>query len=301
MIELEQVSKSFGEIEAVRDVSFYVPGSRITIVAGPDGAGKSTLFKMMVGLLKRDGGRILLEGEEIGSDYEKVTAVAGYMPERFSLYPDLSVEENMNFFADIYRVPRRTREERKQDLLTRTGMLPFRKRRAGALSGGMKQKLALSSILLSAPRLIILDEPTTGVDPLSRIEFFTIIRQLKEEGKTILISTPYLDEAEQGDDIVFLKGGRVIGKDAITRLKENFPARLFSILPGGDIFRLMEDLKQDPELKNNVYLRGKYLKYLQTGPDSLAGRIPHISIEEEEPKLEDIYVYYERMAGAGDG
>ncbi|MCP5051916.1 MAG: ABC transporter ATP-binding protein [bacterium] len=296
MIKLEGLSKSFGTIEALREVSFEIPASKITIIAGADGAGKSTLFKMMVGLIKKDGGGIVLRGENIGGDFEKIRGVTGYMPERFSLYPDLSVEENMNFFADIHKIPRRQREERKQSLLEKTGMMPFKKRRAGALSGGMKQKLALSTILLSAPELIILDEPTTGVDPLSRIEFFNIIEQLKEEGKTIVISTPYLDEAEQGDYIVFLKDGKVIGNDSISRIKKEFPARLFRILPKGNIFELMETLKQDEGLRDNVYLRGKYIKYLQTGESGLIDSIPHISVAEEEPRLEDIYIYYERLA-----
>ncbi|MCP5102142.1 MAG: ABC transporter ATP-binding protein, partial [bacterium] len=260
------------------------------------GAGKSTIFKILVGLARRDGGDIFLKGESIGRRYEKITAITGYMPERFSLYHDLSVEENLNFFSDIHQVPRKEREERKHRLLEKTGMLPFTRRRAGALSGGMKQKLALSCILLSAPQFIILDEPTTGVDPLSRIEFFNIIDQLKEDGKTIVISTPYLDEAEQGDYIVFLKDGRVIKKDAMKTLKETFPARLFNITPDGDIFRILRQLKADERLRDNVYIRGRYLKYLQ--PENAAGDlislIPHTAVEEEKPKLEDIYIYYER-------
>jgi len=295
MIKLENISKAFGEIEAVKDVSFEIPAAKITIVAGADGAGKSTLFKMIVGLVKKDSGDIFLKGENIRSDYSKMTAVTGYMPERFSLYPDLSVEENLNFFSDIHQVPFKKREERKQELLEKTGMLPFKGRRAGALSGGMKQKLALSTILLSAPQFIILDEPTTGVDPLSRIEFFNIIEGLKTEGKTIIMSTPYLDEAEQGDTIVFFKDGKVIKKNHIQDLKKNFPARLFRLLPDGNIFEIINNLKKNRQLKDNVYIRGKYIKYLQTGERSHIDLIPHISVEEEEPKLEDIYIYYERQ------
>jgi ABC-2 type transport system ATP-binding protein len=224
-----------------------------------------------------------------------MTSITGYMPERFSLYPDLSVEENLNFFADIHQVPLKKREERKHALLEKTGMLPFKTRRARDLSGGMKQKLALASILLSAPQLIILDEPTTGVDPLSRIEFFNIIKDLKAEGKTIAISTPYLDEAEQGDYIVFLKEGKVIKKDSIKNLKKTFPARLFKIVPDGNIFDIMENLETHKELKENLFIRGKYIKYLQTGGINHVDLIPHISVKEEKPKLEDIYIYYERQ------
>lgn len=299
MIQLNAVSKSFGDIRAVSDVSFEIPTSRLTILAGADGAGKSTIFKMIVGLIKRDKGDIFLNGEPIGHNYSKVTAITGYMPERFSLYPDLSVEENMNFFADIHQVPHDLREKRKSDLLERTGMARFKNRRAGALSGGMKQKLALSTILLSAPQLIILDEPTTGVDPLSRIEFFQIIDQLKEEGKTIVVSTPYLDEAEQGDYIVFLKDGKLIHKDDIQHLRDHFPARLFKILPKGNIFELMQTLKQDPQVKDDVYIRGKYIKYIDSHNGQFIERIPHDSVEEEKPKLEDMYIYYERHEHTG--
>lgn len=299
MIDIQNISKSFGPIDAVRDVSFHIPEGRTTIITGADGAGKSTIFKMLVGLVRKDSGDILLKGEPIGQNYSKITAITGYMPERFSLYQDLSVEENLNFFSDIHQVPFKKREERKHRLLEKTGMLPFKTRRAGALSGGMKQKLALSCILLSAPEFIILDEPTTGVDPLSRIEFFHIIDELKEEGKTIIISTPYLDEAEQGDHIVFLKNGRVLLEDAIQRLRERFPARLFRILPKGNIFEIMENLRNNDAVKNNVYIRGKYIKLMQEAGDDFTHLIPHLKIEEERPKLEDMYLYYERLEEKG--
>ena len=297
MIKLENVSKSFGGFAAVRDISFEIPEGYTTIIIGADGAGKSTTFKMILGLVRKDCGDIFLKGENIGRRYSKITAITGYMPERFSLYQDLSVEENLNFFSDIHHVPFKKREERKQRLLEKTGMMPFSRRRAGALSGGMKQKLALSCILLSAPQFIILDEPTTGVDPLSRIEFFHIINELKAEGKTIVISTPYLDEAEQGDYVVFLKNGRIIKKDSMKHLKENFPARLFNILPKGNIFDIIQQLRTNEELRDHIYIRGRYIKYLQ--PDEadpgLISLIPRMRVEEEKPKLEDIYIYYERL------
>ncbi len=294
MIRLDNISKTYGQIQAVDSVSFEVETGKTTIITGADGAGKSTLFKVIIGLVKKDGGDIYLQGKKIGTDYSPITSITGYMPERFSLYMDLSVEENMNFFADIYEVPRAKREERKERLLETTGMSRFKKRRAGALSGGMKQKLALSTILLAAPQLIILDEPTTGVDPLSRIEFFHNIEDLKQEGKTIVISTPYLDEAEQGDNVVFIKDGRIIGNDSIAGLKQNFPAKLYKILPQGPIFEELERLNQQPGLKGNIYIRGKYLKYLQVGETDYRHLIKARSIEPEEPRLEDIYLYYER-------
>ena len=294
MIRLEHVSKSFAAMRAVDDVSLIIPSGAITILTGADGAGKSTIFRMLVGLVKKDSGAIFLRGEDIGSDYSLITAICGYMPEKFSLYTDLSVEENMNFFAAIQKVPVARREELKKRLLERTGMSPFRKRRAGALSGGMKQKLALSTILLSSPDLIILDEPTTGVDPLSRIEFFDIIETLKNEGKTIVMSTPYLDEAEKGDHIVFIKNGRVIRQDSLAAMRSSFPARLFRILPQGNIFEAMRAAASVPGLEASSYMRGKFIKYLQTGSENLGRLVPHLEMVEEKPSLEDMYIYYER-------
>ncbi len=295
MVRLEHVSKSFGSIRAVNDVALDVKKAAITILTGADGAGKSTIFKMLVGLVKKDSGTILLNGEDIRGDYSRITSICGYMPEKFSLYTDLSVEENLNFFAAIQQLPVQRREELKKRLLDRTGMGPFRQRRAGALSGGMKQKLALSSILLSSPELIILDEPTTGVDPLSRIEFFAIIEDLKREGRTIVMSTPYLDEAEKGDNIVLVKNGRVMRQDSIAGLRDSFPARLFRILPRNNIFETMNGISTIPDLGNQVHMRGKFIRYMQTGSENLGRQIPHLEMVEEKPTLEDMYIYYERQ------
>lgn len=294
MLNIEQLSKSFGPIRAVDNVSFALPPASVSILAGADGAGKSTLLKMLLGLVLKDRGTIFLKGKSIADDFSRITSITGYMPERFSLYSDLSVEENMNFFADIQQVPRKRREELKHRLLEKTGMLPFKSRRAAALSGGMKQKLALSTILLSSPEIIILDEPTTGVDPLSRIEFFQIIDDLKNEGKTIIASTPYLDEAEKGDHIIFFKNGKVIHKGLIKDLKAQFPAKIYSILPEGNIFEIMQKLQAAPEIKNDVYIRGRFIKYMQRGEKSYIRQIPAREIQEEIASLEDIYLYYER-------
>lgn len=295
MVRLQRVSKSFAAVKAVDEVSLDIQKAAITILTGADGAGKSTIFKMLVGLVKKDGGAILLRGQDIGDDYARITSICGYMPERFSLYADLSVEENMNFFAAIQQVPLPRREELKNRLLAKTGMEPFRRRRAGALSGGMKQKLALSTILLSSPELIILDEPTTGVDPLSRIEFFAIIESLKNEGKTIVMSTPYLDEAEKGDHIVFIMGGRVMRQDSLSDLRRSFPARLFRILPRDNVFEAMQRIAAVPGLGGQAHMRGKFIRYMQTGPENLGERIPHLEMVEEKPTLEDMYIYYERQ------
>ncbi len=296
MIGLERVSKSYDGLRALDEVSFEVPERTVTVLAGADGAGKSTLLRIIVGLVGRDSGRLTLEGREVGDDFRRITGLAGFMPERFSLYTDLTVEENLNFFADIHGVPRPRREEMKRRLLERTGMQAFRRRRAGALSGGMKQKLALSAMLLASPRLLLLDEPTTGVDPLSRIEFYDIIRELRDEGRTVLMATPYLAEAEKGDFVVFLKKGRVLLRDSIARLKRNFPARIFRILPRGNVFEALRRLQESEGAGRNVYLRGGTLRLMQAGGQDPGRLVPALSIEEEKPTLEDIYIYYERQA-----
>ncbi len=300
MIRLDKISKTFGSILALKDISVRFPRSKITIIAGADGAGKSTIFRILLGLEKNDSGNIYINEEQIKKDYSKITGISGFMPERFSLYTDLTVEENLDFFADINNVPFKRREELKTRLLENTGMINFRNRRAGALSGGMKQKLSLSSILLSSPELIILDEPTTGVDPLSRIEFFLIIEMLKEEGKTILISTPYLDEAENGDHIVFLKDGSIIKKGDINELKKDAPFRLWRILPKGNIFELINNLKGKNSPGESFFIKGKYLNFIGNRNSSLLRSIDAQEVTEQKPALEDIYMYYEQHGLNGD-
>jgi len=296
MIRLERLTKSYGPHRVLDEVSFNVPAGSITILAGADAAGKSTLLKMIVGLVKKDGGRVFLRGRDVSDDLARVTAVTGYMPERFSLYTDLSVEENLNFFAEIHEVSRTRREALKMKLLEKTGMLSFRKRRAGALSGGMKQKLALSAILLASPEFILLDEPTTGVDPLSRIEFFNIIQELRSEGRTVLMATPYLAEAEKGDFVVFLRQGRVLKSDSIKGLKKSFPARVFRLEPRLPVFEALKSLPDEDGLRQNVYIQGGTLRCLEPPGRDFRRLIPHTKAEEESPTLEDIYIYYERSA-----
>ncbi len=295
MLSIISLTKSFGSIKALDGVSFEIPESKITIFAGADGAGKSTLFKILIGLVRKDKGEILLKGKKVNENSEEIRKIAGYMPEKFSLYEDLSVEENMEFFGSIYGVEKRRIKKMTEELLEKTGMIEFRKRKAGALSGGMKQKLSLSTILLSSPELIILDEPTTGVDPLSRIEFFKIIENLRNEGRTILISTPYLDEAEKGDYIIFIKRGKIIKKEELETLRKNFKPKLYRLKPMENIFSLMEKIERNKSLKENFYIRGSYIHYLYTGGEDISKLIPYSEKIEIKPRLEDIYMYYERF------
>ena len=211
IVKVEGVSKHYGSVQALDDVSFEVRPGEIFGLIGPDGAGKSTLFRMLATLLCPESGRITVDGLDVVGDYRKLRACVGYMPGRFSLYPDLTVEENLNFFATLFGTSVRENYHLVEDIYKQ--IEPFKTRRAGKLSGGMKQKLALSCALIHKPVVLLLDEPTTGVDPVSRKEFWEMLRRLKREGITIIVSTPYLDEIRSCDRMAFLYGGAVKGID----------------------------------------------------------------------------------------
>ena len=203
------ISKNYGKVQALRNVNFTVDEGEIFGIIGPDGAGKTSLFRILATLLLPDGGQASVFGNDVVSGMDEIRKMVGYMPGRFSLYQDLSVEENLNFFATLFG----TTVEREYDSIKAiySQIEPFRKRRAGALSGGMKQKLALSCALVHQPRLLLLDEPTTGVDPVSRKELWQMLATLKQRGMTIVVSTPYLDEVRRCDRIAFLHKGEVKG------------------------------------------------------------------------------------------
>ena len=220
IVKVEGVSKHYGSVQALDDVSFEVRPGEIFGLIGPDGAGKSTLFRMLATLLCPESGRITVDGLDVVGDYRKLRACVGYMPGRFSLYPDLTVEENLNFFATLFGTSVRENYHLVEDIYKQ--IEPFKTRRAGKLSGGMKQKLALSCALIHKPVVLLLDEPTTGVDPVSRKEFWEMLRRLKREGITIIVSTPYLDEIRSCDRMAFLYGGAVKGIDTPAVMLERF-------------------------------------------------------------------------------
>lgn len=295
MIEVTGLAKSFGDIRALDDFSCLVRPNAITALTGADGAGKSTFFKILVGLLRADRGLILLEGRNIAETGIQ-SGLIGYMPESFSLYPDLSVAENLDFFAAIHGLAREESRRRRNILLERTGMSPFTGRRVSNLSGGMKQKLALMAILLASPRLLILDEPTTGVDPRSRSEFFSILQELRDQGCSVLLSTPYLDEAEKADYVVLVKKGRVLQSATPAELKQRLPARIFRLEPRGNPLQVLAACSGRAALSADLYVRGRYLVYMQSGRRNLLEQIPHERCHQDEPRLEDVYIYYERRS-----
>lgn len=224
MITLEELTKSFGETVAVRNVSFDIGDGEIFGLIGPDGAGKTTTLRVISTAMLPTSGRVMVGGLDVTHDAEAVKKMIGYMPQRFALYPDLTVIENMDFFADMFGAPRGERREQIERLLGFARLTEFRARRAQNLSGGMQKKLALASTLMHRPRVLLLDEPTTGVDPVSRREFWDLLTQVHLEGVTILLATPYLDEAERCTHVGLLHRGELIALDTPTSLRANLRA-----------------------------------------------------------------------------
>jgi len=244
-VVVEHVSMHFGEIGAVRDISLTVAPGQIFGIVGSDGAGKSTLLRMIATMIKPAAGRIAVDGRDVVTEKRRVKDLIGYMPQRFGLYPDLTVDENLQFFMDIFGLSGEERKIRREKYLGFSNLLPFADRPAGALSGGMKQKLGLACVLIHEPRLLILDEPTNGVDPVSRQEFWEILGKMHREGMTMLISTAYLDEGEKCDMLALMHKGRVIEAAAPAVVRGGFPT-----LEAAMIARL-EELERESSVDTN--------------------------------------------------
>lgn len=220
LVKVSHISKRYGQVEALRDVSFEVGRGELFGLIGPDGAGKSTLFRILTTLLLADQGEACVNGCDVVKEYRRIRRSIGYMPGRFSLYQDLTVEENLHFFATVFQTTVEANYEQIRDIYGQ--LTPFKNRRAGALSGGMKQKLALCCALVHNPDVLFLDEPTTGVDPVSRKEFWQMLHRLQERGVTIIASTPFMDEARQCDRIAFIHDGSIRGIDTPEVILEQF-------------------------------------------------------------------------------
>jgi ABC-2 type transport system ATP-binding protein len=223
------LTKRFAEITAVNGLTFAVTRGEIFGLVGPDGCGKTATMRMLAGVMRPDNGSITIDGVDVVADPEKVKPHISYMPQRFALYEDLTVDENIRFYADLFEVPVRLRKERAQQLLAASGMTHFGEFLAGQLSGGMKQKLGLTCALVHTPQVLLLDEPTTGVDPVSRRDFWRILYELREQGVTIIISTAYLDEAERCNRLALLQAGRILYCDTPAGLKAQMPGKLLAI------------------------------------------------------------------------
>lgn len=226
-IIINTISKSYGDVPALREVSFNVAEGELFGLIGPDGAGKSTLFRILTTLLLADKGEGYVVGHHVVNEYKEIRKKVGYMPGRFSLYQDLSVEENLSFFATIFGTTIQENYDLVKDIYVQ--LEPFKTRPAGKLSGGMKQKLALCCSLIHRPEVLFLDEPTTGVDAVSRVEFWDMLQKLKQKGIAILVSTPYMDEATRCDRIALIQKGRILSIDSPQQIINDFKKPLFAI------------------------------------------------------------------------
>lgn len=222
--------RRFGATRAVQNIDLSVARGEVFGLVGPDGSGKSTIMRMLAGVLRPDAGEIRLEGVDVIAEPERAKPYLSYMPQRFGLYEDMTVDENIFFYATLFEVSPKTRRERSGSLLEAAGLQPFRKRLAGQLSGGMKQKLGLVCALIHTPRVLLLDEPTTGVDPVSRRDFWGILYDLREHGVTIVLSTAYMDEAERCSRLALLHAGEVRYCDTPARLKRLMPGALLTVV-----------------------------------------------------------------------
>lgn len=253
-INIQHINKHFGKIEALHDINITVEQGEVFGLVGPDGAGKSTLFNILTTLLLPDSGQVDIMGMDVVKDYLQIRQSIGYLPGVFSLYPDLSVQENLAFFATMY----------KSSILDNMSLikpiwkqlLPFKDRPAGKLSGGMKQKLALCCALIHKPKILFLDEPTTGVDPVSRKEFWDILKDIQHKGVTVVVSTPYMDEATRCNRIALIQNGNIIKIDMPDNIISNFRGHLYTVKVD-DIFGLMQLMNQF-ELTCNYYPYGEH-------------------------------------------
>jgi len=230
IISIENFSKSYGKLRAVHELSLAIEEGELFGLIGPDGAGKTTTMRTLSTLLPLEDGRMRIAEFDVRRNVPAIRNMLGYMPQRFSLYPDLSVEQNLMFFADLFSVPAAEKAQRLRQLYHFSKLEPFKHRLAQQLSGGMKQKLALSCTLIHTPKVLILDEPTTGVDPVSRREFWQILQQLRSEGVTILVSTPYMDEALLCNRVAFMHKGKLLALDDPRHITKNFPHTLYEVV-----------------------------------------------------------------------
>jgi ABC-2 type transport system ATP-binding protein len=296
-IVAEKLTKSFAGVRAVDHLSFDVQAGEIFGLVGPDGAGKTTTLRMLAGIMTPDGGTARVAGFDAVHDPEKAKRHLSYMPQRFGLYEDLTVDENIRFCADLFGVNRTEREERSTSLLQAAGMREFRRRLAGKLSGGMKQKLGLVCALIHRPQVILLDEPTTGVDPVSRRDFWRILYELVSEGVTILTSTAYLDEAERCHRVALLHQGRLLFCDTPNNLKAKLGKSVLSI-PSSEPRRLREEIENAAGISSLVMTGDGVHVVVDNGarriPEFEArlknASVPFDTIQQVTPTIEDLFV-----------
>jgi ABC-type multidrug transport system ATPase subunit len=282
---------SYGKVQALNDVGFEVERGELFGLIGPDGAGKTSLFRILTTLLPADKGTATVDGLDIVKDYRTIRNRIGYMPGRFSLYQDLTVEENLTFFATIFNTTIKENYSLIEDIYKQ--IEPFKTRKAGNLSGGMKQKLALSCALIHKPSVLFLDEPTTGVDAVSRKEFWEMLKKLKEQGLTILVSTPYMDEASLCERVALIQQGKILTIDTPKRIAESYPRKLYAAESDNN-YQLLIQLRENP----NVYSAYIFGEFLHVSFKSELENNERVIIENEsgcrfkeiEPTVEDCFI-----------
>jgi len=306
VIRTEGLTKSFGGLVAVDGLTMRITQGEIFGLVGPDGAGKTTTMRLLTSIMEPTSGEAWVAGHHIVREAEAIKEEIGYMSQRFGLYPDLTVMENIDFYADIYGVPRRERGGKIDRLLTFSNLIPFKRRLAGNLSGGMKQKLGLTCALIHTPKVLFLDEPTNGVDPVSRRDFWRILYQLLREGVTILISTAYLDEAERCSRVGLMHQGRLLATGAPEEVKRLMQGTILEIR-SSEPRRAMNLLRQGLET-DSVGLFGDRVHVVTQAPQRAAAEAEEIlrgaglkisALRSIEPALEDVFVSV--LAGEGGG
>jgi ABC-2 type transport system ATP-binding protein len=298
-VELKNIVKKYSTkksvVTAVDNVSFNVDEGELFGLIGPDGAGKTSIFRILTTLLLAEEGTATVLGNDVVKDYKEIRKICGYMPGRFSLYQDLTVEENLSFFATVFETTIEENYELVADIYKQ--LEPFKTRRAGKLSGGMKQKLALCCALIHKPKILFLDEPTTGVDPVSRKEFWEMLKRLKAQGISILVSTPYMDEAKLCDRIALMQSGKIMEIDEPQNIVNRFGNNLFAV-HSESMFKLLNDLRSFPQtetcfgfgenhhltLKDNNLEISKLEEYLRTNGHK------NFTLKKIEPGIEDCFM-----------
>ena len=295
-IEVNHLRKTYGKgsLVAVEDVSFDVNKGELFGLIGPDGAGKTSIFRMLTTLLLPEKGTAKVDGYDVVTDYKQIRKTVGYMPGKFSLYPDLTIEENLRFFATVFGTTIAQNYHLIEDIYVQ--IEPFKDRRAGKLSGGMKQKLALCCALIHKPTVLFLDEPTTGVDPVSRKEFWEMLKRLKEQGITILVSTPYMDEATLCDRIALIQNGRILSINTPQKMIHQYPELLYAI-KADKMYELIKAIRKYPEVMD-CYAFGEYahVSFKNSFEDDklrtylITEGLTQIEIKAVPPTIEDYFI-----------
>lgn len=295
MISVQNISKKYDTVQAVSNINIKVDHGELFGLIGPDGAGKTTLFRVLTTLLIPDEGKAIVCGHDVVKDYKEIRKITGYMPGRFSLYQDLTVEENLDFFATVFGTTIEENYDLIKDIYSQ--IEPFKTRKAGKLSGGMKQKLALSCALIHKPEVLFLDEPTTGVDAVSRKEFWEMLKRIKEKGITIMVSTPYMDEAGLCDRVALIQKGNIMSIDTPQNIINQFIGNLWAI-KSDNMFQLINDLRDFPDSKS-VFLFGQDLHYTSKSKEIDQKEIneylinkghANINMEMIQPDIEDCFM-----------